>query len=70
MTIDQICQMTTKPSVLNALHACRPDHPWNKITKTPWLNAYAVASQQPAYHISGAATDWLLAQAKKHGEIL
>jgi hypothetical protein len=69
MTLDQICQMTRNPTVLNALHACRPDHPWNKTTKNPWYSAYFVAMQQPSYEINCAACDWLYKQAMTNGEI-
>jgi hypothetical protein len=64
-TLDKICSLTTKPEVLNALHACRPGHPWNKTAKNPWRNAWFIASQQPSYVISCDATAWLEKQAKE-----
>ena len=63
MTIDQICQMTTNPETLNALHACRPGHSLNN--RYQWRDAWAMASQRPSYEISCAATDWLKKQAIK-----
>ena len=39
-TLDRICRMTTNPALLNALHACRPDHPGNKTAERPWRNAW------------------------------
>jgi hypothetical protein len=62
-TLDRICRLTTNPTMLNALHACRPDHPWNKAAEFPWRNAWFLALQQPSYVISNAATDWLAKQA-------
>lgn len=69
MTIDQICSMTTNPTVLNALHACRPNHPLNKITERPWRNAWFLAAQQPSYVINSDALDWLYKQAKQEGPL-
>jgi hypothetical protein len=64
MTIDTICQMTTNPTLLNALHACRPDHPWNKTTKEPFANALFVAKQVAFKdRLSGEAEEWLRVQA-------
>jgi hypothetical protein len=64
-TIDKVCRLTTKPSLLNALHACRPDHPWNRIAVRPWLNAYILAAQQPSYVIPSDALAWLGDKATK-----
>ncbi len=63
MNIETICRMTTRPEVLNALHACRHNHPLNNPFQ--WRNAYALASQQPSYVIDCAATCWLEKQAKQ-----
>jgi hypothetical protein len=62
-TLDRICRLTTNPTMLNALHACRPDHPWNKATELPWQNAWFLAMQQPSYVIPNDATGWLAEQA-------
>lgn len=71
MTIDQICQQTTNPSLLNALHACRDGHPLNKITPAPFFNAYMLAAQQPyAKRPDSLAIDWLLAQSQMRGEVI
>lgn len=61
MTIDDICQMTTRVSTLNALHACREGHPWNNPKQ--WYNAWAAAVQD--INISIAAVAWLNDKARK-----
>lgn len=62
MTIDQITAQTTKPEVLNALHACRPGHPLNN--KFQWRNAYTLAAQNGGYFgIHSDAIEWLKEQA-------
>lgn len=43
--IDRICELTTSPTMLNALHACRPGHPLGKDMFYPWRNAWVLASQ-------------------------
>ena len=65
MTIDRICEMTKHAELLNALHACRPGHPWNKTAVRPWTNAWWLACQRPYPEISAAALWWLEQQAKK-----
>lgn len=62
-SIDQICEMTTSAELLNALHACRPGHPWNVSGVNHFRNAWFMAAQRPSYEISSAATDWLKRQA-------
>jgi hypothetical protein len=44
--IDVLCARTRSPSVLNALHACREDHPLGHSHK--WRDAYAVVCQHTA----------------------
>lgn len=68
MNINTICLMITNPQLLNALHACREGHPWNKTTQRPWTNAWALACQRKSYEINGAARDWLKHQATLYGE--
>ena len=68
MTLDSICKMITSTELLNALHACREGHPWNKTATRPWYKAWFLAAQRPAWEVSGAATDWLLSESKKRGE--
>lgn len=63
MDIDQICQMTTNPELLNALHACRPNHPLQNAHS--WWKAYALASQRPSYEIPMSAVNWLKEKAMK-----
>lgn len=65
MTIDDICRETTNPTLLNALHACRPGHPWNKTAVRPWHNALFLARGQTfAKRLSNEAIDFLERQAK------
>lgn len=61
-TIDKICSLTNKPSVLNALHACRLGHPMN--SPTQWRNAYCICAQQPSYVIPSDAIVWLAEQVR------
>jgi hypothetical protein len=62
--LDRICAGIKSAECLNVLHACRPDHPWNKTAKTPWQNAYFVVNSRPyAERPSARDLDWLRAQA-------
>jgi hypothetical protein len=62
MILNQICNETTNPELLNALHACRLGHPLNH--PHCWINAYSIAVCQPfARALSRAAIDWLEKQA-------
>lgn len=61
--LDQICQMTRRPEVLNTLHACRAGHPWNVPGVNHFRAAWFIAAQRPGYEISCADTDWLKQQA-------
>lgn len=63
-TIDRICKLTTRASFLNALHACRPNHPWNKTAVRPWREAYFLAEQGHFLELPYAAIDWLRRQAE------
>ncbi len=62
MTIDEVCQMTKSPSMLNALHACRHGHPWNVQGINHWFNAYFLALQHR--EINATACSWLLKMSK------
>jgi hypothetical protein len=66
-TIDGLCEQTTNPTMLNALHACRPNHPLHKTTERPWTSAYFLARQQKSWIFTGAALAWLEQQAAKEG---
>jgi len=61
-TLDKVCQTTTNPAMLNALHACRPGHRWNAMVPMPWRNAYALASQRREIPID--AVRWLRDKAE------
>lgn len=65
--LDEICGETRKASTLNALHACRPGHPWNKDAKVPFYNAWVMCIQNR--DISGKSLAWLRKQAETRGEI-
>jgi len=69
-TLDRICELTTNPTLLNALHACRPDHPWNKAAELPWRNAWFLAMQQRITIIPEEATAWLAKQATVESDSL
>lgn len=56
-TIDSVAALTKSPTLLNALHACRTDHPLNRHTFNPWLNAWCIAYQ--LYEIPADAMAWL-----------
>jgi hypothetical protein len=60
-TIDRICELTTSPTMLNALHACRPGHPLGKDTIYPWRNAWCLAGQHREIPLS--AFVWLGSKA-------
>ena len=66
MDIDQICGQTTNPQMLNALHACRPNHPLNHPYQ--WRNAHALAAQRPSYEISSASFEWLAKKASEEAD--
>lgn len=61
MTLDDICQMTTRVSTLNALHACREGHAWNN--QYQWRNAWSAALQDK--NVSVQAISWLNDKARK-----
>jgi hypothetical protein len=63
-TIDKVCQLTTNPELLAALHACRDGHPLNH--PMAWENAYSLAAQAPSYSFDGAALEWLQQMAYDH----
>ena len=67
MTLDKLCQKTNNPAMLNALHACRIGHPWNKAADRPWRNALFLARQQSIFVFSGADIAWLEKQAEREG---
>lgn len=45
VAIDRLCAATTNPTILNALHACRPGHPWNGAAERPFINAHFLVAQ-------------------------
>lgn len=65
--LDEICADARSASTKNALHACRPGHPFNKDATVPFYNAWFVACQDR--NICGDDLDWLRKQAEKRGEI-
>lgn len=67
MTLDQICQMTLKPSTLNALHACRGDHPLGINNPVKWVNALAMATQDRA--VNSSAVRWLQKKAAEEANM-
>lgn len=61
MTINQICEMTRNVTMLNALHACRGNHPLHN--KDCWKNAWVLACQR--HEITLAAVEFLRAKANQ-----
>lgn len=61
--LNRIAGKITKPDVLNAIHACRPDHPLGRGNDFKWRNAHALVSQQNFAGISPDDLDWLRKQA-------
>lgn len=68
--IDRICKSTTRPDTLNALHACRPGHPWNKDNLYCWRNASSLVAQDRncIFGIGARDRDWLERQSRKEAE--
>ncbi len=56
-TLDKVCEQTMRPSMLNALHACRQGHPFNKGAYRPWYNAFLMAVSHR--EITAEAIRWL-----------
>lgn len=55
--LDYLASHTTSTETLNALHACRPGHPWNKGNTHCWRNAYAL--------VLGRTMDFLSADLRR-----
>ena len=66
--IDHLTGTITRTETLNALHACRPDHPLGRDNPFKWRNADALVQQldwdqlPPVRH-----RDWLKSQAEAEG---
>ena len=60
--IDDLCSRTLNPAVLNALHACRPEHPLGRDNKWKWRNAYSLVAQHTITFLH-VDTDWLKQKA-------
>lgn len=65
--LDEICRETRRASTLNALHACRPGHPFNRDAKVPFYNAWFSALHDR--NIACRHIGWLHKQAEYRGEI-
>lgn len=63
--LDEICSGgITRAEVLNALHACRTDHPLGKNNSYKWRNAYALAAQCSSFEVKAQDLDWLREHAQ------
>lgn len=65
--LNNICRNITRANTLNALHACRPDHPLNKGNNWCWRDASALVKQldwTTRSSIDHADLDWLERMAK------
>lgn len=56
--LDALCACTSKPTVLNALHACRDGHPLGRGNAYKWRNAWSLVASQTVDFL-GVNTDWL-----------
>ena len=61
--LDELCQRTRSPFILNALHACRPGHPLGQDNHTKWRSAQAMIAQY-ARDFAGVDTRWIDAEAE------
>lgn len=61
--LNDLCQMTSKPDVLNALHACRDGYPLGRRNNFKWRNAYVLVRQNTV-DFARADLSWLKAQAE------
>lgn len=60
-TLDKICALVTGAEALNALHACRPNHPLGRGQRAPYRNAaFTIAGR---LGIPPSAVEWLNKQA-------
>jgi hypothetical protein len=67
--LDGICEQIARAEVLNALHACRPGHPWNLTAEYPWRNAYAMVRALPfAARVRREDEDWLRQRMEIEGD--
>jgi len=66
--IDRICRNVSRAELLNALHACRPGHPWN----VAGVNHFENAAFMLAGGRNGATwadLDWLAKMSKKNEQV-
>ncbi len=63
--LNRLCRQPVSVSCLNALHACRPGHPWNATAVQPFNNAWALVAQDRSWIDDSAAYEWLREQASK-----
>ncbi len=56
--LNALCANTTRANVLNALHACRPNHPLGRGNAYKWRNAYSLVQQKQVDFLT-ADIDWL-----------
>jgi hypothetical protein len=56
--INELCSMTKNPTTLNALHACRTNHPLGRNNLYKWRNAWAYVAQN-ARDFASVETKWL-----------
>ena len=62
--INDLCQRTTKPNTLNAIHACRDNHPLGRDNARKWRNAMAMVVQSGT-DFSGSDLRWLEDRARE-----
>lgn len=65
--INRLCGKTTKPDVLNALHACRDGHPLGRGNDYKWRTAYALVRQTSMDFLT-TDVSWLEKQAQAEAD--
>ena len=64
--IDLLCHCTMNPTTLNALHACRQNHPLGIGNNYKWRNAFSLVMQSNDFN--GVDTSWLEHKANAENE--
>ena len=64
--INWLCKFTLRANTLNALHACRPDHPLGRGNAHKWRNAMALVTQRGIDFIGAEhSIRWLEGRARE-----
>lgn len=64
--LDMIASKIKRAETLNAIHACRPDHPMGRGNSYKWRNAYAMVVQLPSFQTPAhRLVEWLREKAEQ-----